>query len=71
MFTKTIEYGDIGNIIAQKNNKILEGFKIILIKKILLLKEKPEENKDLITFLQAVSRSLIQIESSRIQEKNQ
>ena len=71
MFTKTIEYGDIGNIIAQKNNKILEGFKIILIKKILLLKEKPEENEDLITFLQTVSRSLIQIESSRIQEKNQ
>lgn len=69
MFTKTMAQGDIPEIIGGKSQKVLEGFETILVKKILLLKKQPEKNKELIIFLQGVSRSIVQIQGQAIENE--
>ena len=69
MFRKIMEQGDIPEIIGGKSQKVLEGCRIILVKKLLLLKKEPEKNKELIIFLQGVSRSIVQIQSQAIENE--
>ncbi len=69
MFRKIMAQGDIPEIIGGKSQKVLEGCRIILVKKILLLNKQPKKNKERITFLQGVSRSVVQIQSQAIENE--